>query len=617
MIPKKLWITNFRSFLDTQTFTFPTKPGLYFLTGDNQAEVRLEANGAGKSSIWDALCWVLFGKTPRGLKAGDVANWDVGGKTCVAFQYEHEGLEYIVSRTWNPNAWTLSSAHHSTLMLTQDDASNPVLAALRADYSPFLHSVLMAQGTSMFLDLKASEKEALVAEVLNFDEWLGYSDKASKQASGLDADIRRNQEELDQTAGRITENAEQDFTQDSEDYEAGRKEDLAKITYEHKAKAERVNGMKSSRGKLLSSVETLKNRINTSRMTRQTLISELDGKRRAVDSLAEDLQQAGNVAQRLDDEAAALKDDTCHACAQRITTEYRLRQLGFIAEKRRGNDAYVGSLNKRLSSAQNEEHEISEDISKLDDEIHTMEDRYRTDQRELDGLDSDLRNLNNQLDTLEARAEELLNKPNPFEVRKLQQACRAEELVQKSEELRGTIDIQLELLRRLQYWVRGFKDIRLYLIAEATNQLELEVNSSLTQLGLMDWKLRFDVDRENKGGKIQKGFSVMVLSPHNKEAVPWESWSGGESQRLRCAAEMGLSNLIRSSRGLDFPLEVWDEPTQHLSAQGVSDLLDCLAARARDNRRQIWVVDHRTLGYGDFDGMVTVVKDENGSRITT
>ena len=615
MIPKKLSITNFRSFRDTQTFTFPTKPGLYFLTGDNQAETRLEANGAGKSSIWDALCWVLFGKTPRGLKAGDVSNWDVGGKTCVAFQYELDGLDYIVSRTWGPNSWTLSGQDGSTLVLVPDDPSNPVLAAIRADCSPFLHSIIMAQSSDMFLDLKASEKEAVVAEVLSFDEWLGYSDKASKQASTLDLTIRSNREELDKTIGQLSENKAQDFTQDAEDYETGRKEDLEKITTEHKEKAAKVNGIKNNRGGLLRNIEILKTRERTANMTRQTLLSELSAKRREVDEQEEEVHGINATFAQFDIQVKALREDTCHSCGQRIGTEYRMRQLGFIDEKRRGTTATLTTLNKHLSKLQNEEHEISEEVAKLDSDIQTLEDAHRTSQRELDVMDSELRNLNNQLDTLETRAEELLNKSNPFEVRMLQQTNRAEELAQKRDDLQTTLDDQSELLRRLQYWVRGFKEIRLYLIAEATNQLELEVNSSLTQLGLMDWKLRFDVDRDNKGGKIQKGFSVMVLSTHNKDAVPWEAWSGGESQRLRIAAEMGLSNLIRSSRGVSFPIEVWDEPTAHLSAQGVSDLLDCLANRARDNRRQIWVVDHRSLGYGDFDGTVTVIKDENGSRI--
>jgi DNA repair exonuclease SbcCD ATPase subunit len=107
----------------------------------------------------------------------------------------------------------------------------------------------------------------------------------------------------------------------------------------------------------------------------------------------------------------------------------------------------------------------------------------------------------------------------------------------------------------------------------------------------------------------------MVQSPSNKQQVPFEVWSGGESQRLRLAAQMGLSNLIRSTSGTTLNLEVWDEPSQFISAGGVEDLLDSLRNRATQEKRQVWVVDHRTLGYSDFDNIITVCKNLDGSYI--
>lgn len=77
---------------------------------------------------------------------------------------------------------------------------------------------------------------------------------------------------------------------------------------------------------------------------------------------------------------------------------------------------------------------------------------------------------------------------------------------------------------------------------------------------------------------------------------------------------MGLANLIRSGTGTTLNLEVWDEPTQGMNARGIADLLAALRERATLEKRQIWVVDHHTLGYSDFDSIVTVVKDEEGSR---
>ena len=165
------------------------------------------------------------------------------------------------------------------------------------------------------------------------------------------------------------------------------------------------------------------------------------------------------------------------------------------------------------------------------------------------------------------------------------------------------------------FWVRGFKDLRLQLIAEALTELEIEVNSCVTALGLIDWELKFQVDRETASGTISRGFTVSVISPYNNKPVPWESWSGGESQRLRIAATMGLSNLIRSRTGTELALEVWDEPSTALSQQGVHDLLEALNHRANTEQRPIWIVDHTSHSFGGFAGGATITKRKSGSVI--
>jgi DNA repair exonuclease SbcCD ATPase subunit len=227
----------------------------------------------------------------------------------------------------------------------------------------------------------------------------------------------------------------------------------------------------------------------------------------------------------------------------------------------------------------------------------------------------DIAAIDKTLDQLESRSEGIEKEVNPY-------ADRAH----RDREFLADLHSQIYSLEQEQRkaeeeeslassWATWFKEIRLGLISEALDQLELEVNSCITRLGLQDWTLLFDVDKETKSGTLSRGFSVSVLSPHNDKAVPWEAWSGGESQRLRLAANMGLSNLIRQRTNSPLALEVWDEPTQWLSPQGVQDLMEALEQRAEDEHRQIWVLDHRTLGFSGFRGQVGAIKTkEHGTR---
>ena len=163
------------------------------------------------------------------------------------------------------------------------------------------------------------------------------------------------------------------------------------------------------------------------------------------------------------------------------------------------------------------------------------------------------------------------------------------------------------------YWVAGFKRVRLFIIEETLKALEMEVNSSLTSLGLVDWQIEFDVERENKSGGVTKGFVVFVRSPDHPEPVRFESWSGGETQRLQLAGDLGLANLIMQQAGLVSTIEMLDEPSEHLSTEGVMDLVETLAQRAIHDDKRILLVDHRTIDFSGFTDTINIIKTEDGS----
>src|SRR5208282_4228876 len=71
----KLALKNVRSFAD-EVIIFPQTSGLRFLIGSNLAEERLGANGAGKSSIFEGLCWCLFGAGLNCTKYEELLSWE-------------------------------------------------------------------------------------------------------------------------------------------------------------------------------------------------------------------------------------------------------------------------------------------------------------------------------------------------------------------------------------------------------------------------------------------------------------------------------------------------------------------------------------------------------------
>lgn len=72
--------------------------GYVLIQGENLDDTSAKSNGAGKSSIADALCWVLFGETARGASGDDVINEGVGKNTAVTVEIEDGDERYRIAR---------------------------------------------------------------------------------------------------------------------------------------------------------------------------------------------------------------------------------------------------------------------------------------------------------------------------------------------------------------------------------------------------------------------------------------------------------------------------------------------------------------------------------------
>ncbi|RWJ03416.1 AAA family ATPase [Mesorhizobium sp.] len=72
--------------------------GLVLIQGVNHEDSSADSNGAGKSSIADALCWVLYGTTARDVTGDDVINEKAGKGTLVQVDIEDGNDVWRVKR---------------------------------------------------------------------------------------------------------------------------------------------------------------------------------------------------------------------------------------------------------------------------------------------------------------------------------------------------------------------------------------------------------------------------------------------------------------------------------------------------------------------------------------
>ena len=175
MIPNDLRIQGFLSYITPVDINFE---GLHLasITG---------ANGAGKSSILDAITWVMFGKA----RARDDQIINQQSDTAIVsldFKYEHQNyrirrtkqlekamvLEFYLLDT-ETNDWRSLTEHSVT------ETQKRIISTLKMDYNTFTNASFFLQGKAdQFTQLPPGERKEVLSNILGLEIWEEYLEKA-------------------------------------------------------------------------------------------------------------------------------------------------------------------------------------------------------------------------------------------------------------------------------------------------------------------------------------------------------------------------------------------------------------------------------------------------------
>lgn len=614
---ERIELKDFRSFVGRHEFLLPSSGGLYYLTGDNLIEPDLGANGCGKSTLWDALFWCLYGVTSRGLKASALLPWAGDGKGPVDVRVHLrmvDGRRFALRRTWKPNALNVSRDGGPEEPLEQHHVDS--LIGLDAD--TFQHTVLLSQFGRTFFDLSATEKLTLFTRLLGLDGWLSRAERAQQQYRVLSDAHAELQRSLSRLEGELAadERTEQTIQAQHQDFATRQRELVASLKRDRKAA---LNEKRSAEAELVKvapnrsevsgaqkakeDLEALLNRSNTLREQAATLRGKRDGIKAQQERIAADVKRLGSVKGK------------CPVCLQNVSPAHLETERKRLLKDGGGLDAEDARLRVELQAIADDLQTIAVRRGDAERVCADFADRLRDLDELKDRLTEIVRETTAGVRDLDARiaVEERRGNPHAHHLRETR--ARMVETRTALNRKKGTL-VDIEQRREAtRYWVNGFKAIRLFLVEEALTELAISVNNNLLRLGLRGWTVRFDVERETKSGTISRGFQTFVKSPRSPDEVPWESWSGGELQRLRLAGAMGVADLILSRKGVAPSLELWDEPSDGLSPEGVDSVVLALADRADETGRQVWLTEHQAIDFGGFAQTFVVEMTEDGSQV--
>ena len=182
MKPRHLKIEGFLSYQQPVEIDF-TEFDLACITGDN---------GAGKSSILDAMTWVLFGKARQSNESLINLQSD---EAIITFSFEYSGESYKIKRSnkrGKPARLTLKTPELDLTERTTRDTQNKIEQILKIDYETFCHAVFFLQGDSdKFVTATPGKRKQVLFDILGLAAWEKYRLNAAAEIKTIEKSMEQ------------------------------------------------------------------------------------------------------------------------------------------------------------------------------------------------------------------------------------------------------------------------------------------------------------------------------------------------------------------------------------------------------------------------------------------
>lgn len=603
---ERVEIDNFKCFHgEPQVVNFGSRAvGLHFVKGINEVRPSLGSNGSGKTSLWDAICWCLYGKTPDGLRNPDIRPWSRSGKTRVVLSLSRNDRAFTVARTAGPNSLTVNGED-----VGQEHIDKEVMA-----YDTFVHTILLGQERPLFFDLRSQEKMQLFTDVLELDRWEERSRVASEEVQHLTQRVVDIQADLTTAQSLVDEYQENSrrLKGQAEEWEEERQGHLDTVEDEISELGPKVEKLRTDLDMVSVEYDGAVVELRLVRTDLEKYLDRLQKKDRVRQRRELEAEQAEVEVDRLERELSALSEArVCPMCGQSVRASDIKQHCLELVQR-------IGDLKKKAVvsvSKKNVEftRRLKSKINRLRESEEKFDDKSCSAMGRVNYLTPEHAEASARLHEVKRTLKGWADQENPY--RAQFRVFRKSIAAQKTciVELKKSFRVINRRTDRVRFWIKGFKECRLYAIEEVLSELYLVSNMVAPELGLDGWEIRYSVEKETKGGSVQRGLNVEILSPDNQHHVKWESFSGGERQRLRLVGALALSETLLSYAGIEPDLEILDEPTRHLSPEGIDDLCECLPVRADRLQRRVFYTDHQAIESSLFSSVITVCNTSSGA----
>ena len=557
----------------------------FLSTGNQWTEIDFEkssttliigSNGAGKSTVLDALTFVLFNKPFRKITKSQLVN-TVNEKDCnVEIDFTVGTRDYRVVRGIKPSIFEIWVGDN---MLNQTAAANDQQKyletnILKLNYKSFTQIVVLGSSSFIpFMQLSAPNRREVIEDLLDIRIFSAMNGVVKDKLRHLRDNIKilelRKESLTDKVSMQkkfieeIESRGKQDIKEKKEKKDGFANEILNFITHNEELETE-VTGLIEDQEKVTGASKTL------------LKLNNLKGK-------------MSNKVSTLTKEHKFFTDNvTCPTCTQNIEESFRLNRIAEVETKAKELQDGYKELQFKIKSEQERElsfNTLSKEITKLNNDISQNNTKISGFQQQITDLESEIQTLTDQLANRNTEHEKLTELRENLNT-------TFDELVEKKEEL-SYKDYVYNLLKD--------GGVKTKIIKKYLPLINKQVNRYLQ---MMDFYINF---------KLNEEFSETIESPIHEDFC-YASFSVGEKMRIDLALLFTWREVAAYKNSTNTNLLIMDEVfDSSLDGTGTDEFLKIIRFVIKD--ANIFVISHKESLLEKFESVIQFEKLKGFSKM--
>ena len=542
---------------------------------ENSTNLIIGTNGTGKSTVLDALTFVLFNKPFRKINKPQLVNSANERDCLVEIEFSINTRQYLVRRGIKPNVFDIVVNGVEMHREADDRAMQRLLEdnILKVNYKSFTQIVILGSSTFVpFMQLTSANRREVIEDLLDIRIF-------SQMSNLLKDEIKTRKDQvksLDLKKQTLKEKMkmQQDFIDELEN------RGKANI----RTKEVKIQTLLEEENSLMNNNETLTENL-------QNVQKELEQFTGATDKL----RKLGNLKGKISNKVSTITkehkfftDNTvCPTCGQDIEEEFRVNRITDAQNKAKELQSGYKELEEAIKEEEERERQFtthSKEITSLTHGISKNNTRISGCQRQIRDLESEIQRITEQLANRTAENEKL------------------EEFKENLQKVFTTLsEKKTEIINHdFAYSLLRDDGVKTKIIKKYLPLINQQVNRYLQ---MMDFYINFKLDEE---------FSETVESPIH-EKFSYASFSEGEKMRIDLALLFTWREVARVKNSVNTNLLIMDEVfDSSLDGFGTDEFLKIIRFIIKD--ANVFVISHKVDLQDKFESVIKFEKVKGFSR---